>query len=98
MLLSLSACGAQTLQPLVRTELVEVPIKVHAPLDPALTDPLPMPSAPAEKCALPGGAPAVCALDALIWAGDLQAVIDRANVDRATARRIAPPLPKEASP
>ena len=83
----LTACGAMRPAP-VRTELIDVPITLYAPLPAALTDPLPLPPAPPRNCRLPGGAPAVCALDGLLWGADLQAVLDRANADRASAAKL----------
>ena len=86
----------------VRTELIQVPITLYAPLPAALTDPLAMPPAPPRQCRLPGSAPAVCAQDGLLWIADLQAVLDRANADRAAAARLglAPTLaqPAEGAP
>lgn len=81
-MLSLIACGAQPTR--IRTELVDVPVTVYAPLPAALTDPLPLPEPPEPHC-LQGAEPAVCALDALTWSSELLDVIDRANEDRATA-------------
>lgn len=65
-----------------------MPITLYAPLPTGLTDPLPMPPPPPRNCRLPSGAPAVCALDGLLWSADLQAVLDQANADRATAARL----------
>ena len=76
-------------QPLVRTELVQVPVTAYAPLPAALTDPLPQPEGPARNCAQRDGTPAVCALDALLWIVQPQATIDRANEDRATAAKLS---------
>ena len=84
----LASCGAAN-KPLTRTELIEVPVTVYAPLPAALTDPLPLPAAPVAQCRTPAGAPAVCAYDALLWASDLLELLDRANADRASAARIA---------
>ena len=87
-LLLLSACGAMR-QPLVRTELVEVPVTQYAPLPAALTEPLPAPAMPPRNCFYKNGTPAVCALDGLIWAVHWQAFAERANDDRTTARKVS---------
>jgi len=90
-LLSLTGCGAR--KPLVRTELVEVPVERYVSVPAALTDPLPEPAPPAALCTL-GGVPAVCALDGLLWLGMWQKLLGRANEDRATTRALSgQPLP-----
>ena len=80
-------------QPLVRTELVEVPVTQYAPLPPALTEPLPHPPMPPRNCvyAKPPlvGVPAVCALDGLLSIVHWQALEARANDDRTTAGKVS---------
>lgn len=83
----LTACGASR-QPLVRTEIVEVPVTQYVPLSEALTDPLPYLAPPPRNCRYRDGKPAVCALDGLLWITSPQAQIDRANEDRATAAKL----------
>ena len=79
-------------QPLVRTELVEVPVTQYAPLPAVLTEPLPRPPMPPRNCvyAKPplAGVPAVCALDGLISIVHWQALSERANEDRQTAGKV----------
>ena len=79
-------------QPLVRTELVEVPVTQYAPLPAALTEPLPRPPMPPRNCvyAKPPltGVPAVCALDGLISIVHWQGLADRADDDRQTAGKV----------
>ncbi len=84
MLLWLTACGAAR-QPLLHAEIVEVPVAVYVPLPAALTAPLAAPAAPAFDCNLPTGKPAVCVHDGLMREIEWQAVLARANADRATA-------------
>jgi len=87
-LLWLSACGAMR-QPLVRTELVQVPVTAYAPLPAALTEPLPAPAPPSRNCRYKDGTPAVCALDGLLWQVHWEALKDRANQDRASAGKLS---------
>ena len=91
-LLLLSACGAAR-QQTVRTELIEVPTIAYAPLPGALTEPLVAPPPPPRNCLLRHAMPAVCALDALMWAEKWYEVLARANEDRATSAK----LTREAS-
>ena len=86
-LLLLTACGA-TQQPLVRTELIEVPVVEYAPIPAALTTPLVAPAAPPANCRLPDGKAAPCVLDALLREAVWQALLQRANEDRATAAKL----------
>ena len=83
----LTACGAAR-QPLVRTEIVEVPVVRYAALPLALTEPLAKPAPPPQNCRDRQGRPAVCALDGLLFQVDQDKVIDRCNDDRASAFRI----------
>jgi hypothetical protein len=85
--LLLTACGAAR-QPLVRTELIEVPVNRYVALPAALTDPLPPPPEPAMQCRQRDGTPAVCALDGLLWSAKWEALLSRANADRAAASRL----------
>ena len=71
--------------PLAPTELVEVPIIRYVPIPAALTDKLAAPAAPAFRCTQPSGEPAVCVHDGLMRELEWQAVLARANEDRATA-------------
>lgn len=66
-------------------ELIEVPVAEYVPLPAALTVPLAAPAAPAFNCVLPSGKPAVCVHDGLMREIQWQAVLDRANADRATS-------------
>lgn len=66
-----------------------MPVTAYAPLPAALTDPLAMPVPPPRNCRSRSGVPAVCALDGLAWIVKLQAVIDRANADRASAAKLS---------
>lgn len=75
--------------PLVRTELVEIPVTAYAPLPPTLTEPLPAPPPPAYNCVLPDGRATVCALDALLHQEQWQTLRQRANEDRATSALIS---------
>jgi hypothetical protein len=86
-LLSLTACGAAR-QPLIRTEIVELPVVTYAALPSALTEALAKPSAPPRNCRDQRGQPAVCAFDGLLYQVDQDKVIDRCNDDRASAFRI----------
>lgn len=77
-------------RPLVRTELVQVPVTEYAPLPAALTDPLPAIPPPPRNCHYADGTtPAVCALDGLLWIVRPQSVIERADADRATAGKLS---------
>jgi len=80
-------------QPLVRTELVEVPVTQYAPLPAVLTEPLPRPPMPPRNCVYVkpplAGVPAVCALDGLLWQLEWEALGDRANDDRTTAGKVS---------
>ena len=75
-------------QPLVRTELVEVPVTQYAPLPAVLTEPLQAPAMPPRNCFYRNGTPAVCALDSLIWHVQWQSFAERANDDRQTAGKV----------
>ena len=82
-LLFLTACmGARP--PLVRTEIVEVPVVQYVRMPPALTDQLQGPAAPAFACTAPTGQPVVCVHDGLMREVEWQAILARANEDRAT--------------
>lgn len=83
----LTACGASR-QPLVRTEIVEVPVTQYVPLSESLTAPLPILEPPPRNCRYRDGRPAVCALDGLLWILNPQAQIQRANEDRATSAKL----------
>ncbi len=85
--LLLTACGAVR-QPLVRTELIDVPTDHYIPLPVALTVPLPYPAPPAAKCRDAQKRPAVCAEDGLLWILRWRETVDRANEDRAAASRL----------
>lgn len=85
-LLWLTACGAR--QPLVRTELIDVPVDRYIALPEALTAPLPYPAPPSANCSDRQGRPAVCAEDGLLWILRWREIVDRANVDRAAASRL----------
>lgn len=71
--------------PLVRTEIVEVPVVQYVRMPPALTDQLQGPAAPAFNCVAPAGQPVVCVHDGLMREVEWQAILARANEDRATA-------------
>lgn len=86
--LLLTACGADR-RPLVRTELVEVPTVLYAPLPAVLTDPLAPPPPPPFNCRLPNGQATVCALDGLLREEQWLGLLDRVNDDRASAARIS---------
>ncbi len=103
-LLLLTACGA-TQQPLVRTELIEVPVVEYAAIPAALTAPLVAPAPPPLDCKLPTGKATPCVFDTLLREAAWQAVLDRANEDRATTAKITlnatlqPPLnPRRLEP
>lgn len=81
----LTACGAT--KPLVRTELVEVPVVKYAELPADLTDPVAEPPPPLMNCFL-GALPTVCMLDALLRELDWQALLQRVNEDRMTAKKL----------
>lgn len=66
------------------------PVPAYKPLPPALTQPLPLPPRPPAHCVFQG-APAVCVLDALMWAGQLRDVLTTANADRAKAAHLTQP-------
>lgn len=85
--LLLAACGA-TKQPLIRTEIVEVPVIRYRPLPATLTESLPRPATPPRSCKHRDGRPAVCALDGLLQIMDWQSVTDRADEDRATSANL----------
>lgn len=87
-LLLLIACG-EIKQPPVRTELIEVPVVEYAPIPAALTTPLVAPAAPLFNCRLPDGKAVPCVMDALLREAAWQALLDRANEDRATTAKIA---------
>lgn len=89
-MLSLTACGAtsRVQQPLVRTELVEVPIDRYIALPTALTDPLPYPQPPEMNCKDRFGKPRACVVDGLLWTLSWRELVDRANADRAAASRL----------
>ena len=76
-------------QPLVRTELVEVPVTQYAPLPAVLTEPLQAPAMPPRNCFYRNGTPAVCVLDGLIWHVQWQSFAERANDDRTTAGKVS---------
>ncbi|GEM_PF-915750 len=86
-LLLLTACGA-TQQPLVRTELIEVPVVEYAPIPAALTTPLVAPAAPPLNCRLPNGKSTPCVMDGLLREAAWQALLERANEDRATTAKL----------
>lgn len=83
--LLLTACGHG--KPLVRTELVEVPVVQYAALPADLTDPVPEPPPPPMSCVL-GLLPTVCALDAILRELDWKALLQRVNEDRMTAKKL----------
>lgn len=58
---------------------------VYRPLPTVLTAPLPEPLPPPRRCRQSDGSAAVCVLDALAWIGDLRALLQQANQDRARA-------------
>lgn len=87
-LLLLTACGLDR-RPLVRTELVEVPTVLYAPLPAVLTDPLAAPPPPPFNCRLPSGQATFCALDGLLREEQWLGLLDRANDDRESAARIS---------
>ncbi|MEI2428677.1 hypothetical protein RDV84_00245 [Lysobacter yananisis] len=87
-LLLLTACGAKQ-QPLIKTELVERPTLAYAELPSDLTEELPAPAPPPRNCMLPGGRPAVCALDGLVHELAWITLLSRANADRATSARLS---------
>jgi hypothetical protein len=74
--------------PPVRTEIVEVPITAYAPVPAETTDQLPRPAPPPRNCLLRHALPAVCAFDALLWMEQWFALRDRANVDRASVKKL----------
>lgn len=86
-LLLLTACG-EIKQPPVRTELIEVPVVEYATIPPALTKPLVGPAAPHFNCRLPDGKATPCVMDALLREAAWQAVLERANEDRATTAKL----------
>ena len=86
-LLLLTACGAAR-QPLVRTELIDVPTNHYIPLPASLTAPLPYPAPPVANCKDLQKRPAVCAEDGLLWILRWRETVDRANEDRAAASRL----------
>src|SRR5690606_6673502 len=58
---SLSLLASCASSPAVRTEIVEVPVEVQVPLDPALTRDVPPPPAPPRDCTDPAaGLPTLC--------------------------------------
>ncbi|MGB3393235.1 MAG: hypothetical protein WA956_05655 [Stenotrophomonas sp.] len=69
----------------MHAEIVEVPVVEYVPLPAALTAPLAAPAAPAFNCTLPMGGPAVCVHDGLMREVEWQALLERANADRATS-------------
>ena len=86
----LAACGA-TRAPLVRTEVVEVPVTAYAELPPALTAPLAEPAVPPLNCKLRSGLLVPCAYDALMSIVDWREVVQQADADRASAAKISQP-------
>lgn len=70
--------------PLVRTEIVEVPVVQYVRMPPALTDQLQGPAAPTFACTAPTGQSVVCVHDGLMREVEWQAILARANEDRAT--------------
>lgn len=81
----LTACGHS--KPIVRTELVEVPVVRYASLPSDLTDQVPEPPPPPMSCML-GVLPTVCALDAILRELDWKALLQRVNEDRMTAKKL----------
>jgi hypothetical protein len=84
----LAGCG-ETKQPLTRTELVEWPVLVYVELPSALTDPLQAPTAPPPLCRLQDGTLTPCAIDAIVREDAWQQLLERANDDRATSKRLS---------
>lgn len=72
---------------ITRPEPVPYPVPAYKPVPKAYTDPLAVPPQPAAHCTL-HGQPAVCVLDALVWAGKLLDVVTTANADRADVARL----------
>lgn len=83
-LLWLTGCG-EARPSLPHAELIEVPVVEYVSLPAALTEPLVAPAAPAFSCVLTNGKPAVCVHDGLMREIEWQAILARANADRATA-------------
>jgi hypothetical protein len=85
-LLLLTACGAH--KPLIKTEVVQVPVDRYVSVPEALTGKVPEPPPPAPMCTLLGK-PVVCALDGLLWIGLWRELLERVNEDRATTAKLS---------
>jgi hypothetical protein len=86
--LSLTACGLwrpKAPAPVIRTEVVEVPVYVYKPLPRELTAPLLAPPPPSRNWADAMGTPAVGALDGLATIPAWGKVLGICNRDRANA-------------
>ena len=80
----LGACGAKS-QIVRQPQVIKMPVETYVPLPTALTTPLAEPPAPAARCRMPNGTPAVCVVDALAQIPLWRAVVHQCNADRATA-------------
>lgn len=79
-------------EPLVRTEIREVPVAVYVALDPELTADCPIPQPPAGNCRWKGH-PVLCNGQLVDYSDALVAAIEACNGDKGEIRNLQPENP-----
>ena len=78
--------------------VVDVAKITYAPMPAALTDPIPEPPLPPQRCVDKTGAPAWCLVDVVAWIEAWRSTLKLANDDRASTAKIGVAVQKAVQP